>query len=157
MTDERILLAGHAPTPFTAEQIREHCVDGLRVTIAVEDDSGRTFHTNTFRDGDAEGVTIEACASDRDGTPTGEVSSGRGTWLELQGHASFPELTTEVGEETIDGPLGIQRCRRYAVRGETGTVTFWFAVDHPGMPVRIERPGSVSEVVGLSTPDAGGP
>lgn len=150
MSDARILHEGYAPTPFTAAEIREHCPDGLRVTIAVHGEDATTFHTSTFLDGDTEGVTIEAAPCDRDGTPTGPASGVRSTWLELQGHASFPEATTLLGEETISGPLGILPCRRYDLRGEGGTTILWFAIDHPGMPVRIEKPGSLVEVIDLT-------
>lgn len=148
--DERILHVGHAPTPFTADEIRAHCVDGLRVTRAVHGEDEVTFATTTFRDGDADGVTVEDRAVDRDGAPAGAVQSSRVSWRELQGHASFPADTTVVGEETLTGPLGILLCRRYDVRRESGTSTFWFAIDHPGMPVRWEAGGSVVEVVDLT-------
>ncbi|MCK0110717.1 hypothetical protein MWU75_00980 [Ornithinimicrobium sp. F0845] len=147
MDTSRILHEGHAPTPFTAEQIRTHCPDGLRVTLAVESPEGTTFHTDTFRDGDREGVTLESCPSDAQGTPTGPARTTRVTWLDLQEHASFPAEQTAVGEETITGPLGILPCLRYDVRLAAGPVTFWFAVGHPGMPVRFEGQGSVTEMV----------
>lgn len=152
MSDTRILQEGHAPTPFTAAEIREHCRDGLRVTIAVHGEDATTFHTSTFLDGDVEGVTVEAVPCDRDGTPTGPASRVRATWRELQGHASFPEATTRLGEETLTGPLGILTCRRYDLQGEAGATTLWFAIDHPGMPVRIEKPGSLVEVIDLTVP-----
>ncbi|WP_109471668.1 hypothetical protein [Ornithinimicrobium cavernae] len=150
MTDGRILQEGHAPTPFTAEEIRRSCRDGLRVTVASTRGAGVSFHTTTFVDGDAEGVTLESWEGGRDGTPTGPVSRARATWVELQGHASFPSATTELGEETITGPLGALRCRRYAVRREEGTRTFWFATAHPGMPVRVVGPDREDEVVELT-------
>ena len=109
-----------------------------------------TCATTTFRDDDAEGVTVEDRAVDRDGAPAGAVQSARVSWLDLQGHASFPAETTRVGEETLTGPLGILRCRRYDVRREAGNSTFRFAIDHPGMPVRAEVGGSVVEVVDLT-------
>lgn len=152
MDNTRILHEGHAPTPFTAEQIRAHCPDGLRVTLAVETPDETTFHTDTFRDGDADGVTLESCPSDADGHPTGEVRRVRVTWLDLQGHASFPAERTQIGEETITGPLGTLPCLRYDVRLAEGPVTFWFATDHPGMPVRFEGQGSVTEMVAREQP-----
>jgi len=146
----RILHEGHAPTPFTAEEIRAHCVDGLRVTLAEHGEDGVTHRASTFRNGDLEGVTIESGPSDPDGTPTGPVEGARVTWLDLQGHASFPADRTRVSKETLTGPLGILPCRRYDVRGPSGTSTFWFAIDHPGMPVRWEGAGSVVEMVRIA-------
>ena len=43
---------------------------------------------------------------------------------------------TQVSDETLTGPLGTLPCRRYVVAGEQGPSTFWFALDHPGMPIR---------------------
>lgn len=147
MSSDRIAQEGHAPTPFTAEEIRAHCPNGLRLTIAVRGEGRVTYRTSTFRNGDDDAVTLEDCPSAADGTPTGEVTGTRATWTELQAHASFPADRTTVGEETITGPLGTLACRRYDVRTDSGTRTFWFALDHPGMPVRSVSAGLLVEVV----------
>ena len=94
----------HAPTPFTAEQIREATPDGW------------TVETRTHRDGGIErDVTVYRDPDDH--------------------------------EVTLDTPMGPLECLRYGVVGEGSAATFWFAIAHPGMPVRYEAgPADAREV-----------
>lgn len=156
--------ADHAPTPFTAVQTRTHCRDGHRLLIqrrvegaesfsatsfSATSFSATTFSATTFRDGDAEGVTIESVPCDADGLPTGPAESARASWADLQAHASFPAVRTQVRDETLTGPLGTLPCRRYVVAGEQATSTFWFALDHPGMPIRYVSGDAEVSVVAI--------
>jgi hypothetical protein len=59
------------------------------------------------------------------------------TWVDLQGHASFPLATTIITRETIDTPVGSHECLRYTVAVEEGTSAFWFAPELPGMPIHF--------------------
>lgn len=88
--------------------------------------------------------------TDASGRPTGPVQRSRATWAELQGHAAFPAETTTVVPERIRLPFGDRECLRYEVAGEDGTSTFWFALDHPGMPVRFAADGAVTTVIALA-------
>ena len=69
--------------------------------------------------------------------------------------ASFPAALCTVQSEELDSPLGRLDCRVYRLRGGDQVTTFWFAVDRPGMPVRVEtrskgRVTSAMEMVGDS-------
>lgn len=148
----------NAPTPFTAAQIRDHCRDGHRLLIQTRSRvqesvssplSAATYSATTFRDGDAEGVTVAMVPCDANGEPTGPSESSRVSWVDLQSHASFPADRTEISDEELTGPLGILPCRKYAVAGADGTSTFWFAVDHPGMPIRYVSRGAEVAVIAI--------
>ncbi|MBS1907539.1 MAG: hypothetical protein JST33_13430 [Actinobacteria bacterium] len=93
-----------------------------------------TERISRYSAGDDEGALLESHPA---GSP--ETASGdRVTWRELQAHAAFPADRTTVGTETIAHPLGRLECLRYDVRGDDGGTVFWFALAHPGMPVRFE-------------------
>lgn len=69
--------------------------------------------------------------ADEDGDPV----SHRVEWPDLQAHASFPaDPATRVREE-VDTSLGLLDCLRYEVRRGDERLTFWFALEHPGMPI----------------------
>jgi len=69
----------------------------------------------------------------------------RVTWVDLQGHASFPLATTMITKETIDTPVGSHECLCYTVADDEGTSVFWFAPELPGMPIHFteEKDGTV--------------
>lgn len=140
MTDEadpRVLAPGTAPTPFTAEEIREGSRGGKAIRVRIEIAGEEPlFRQNRYLDVDEEGATLERTQVTLDGTPTGEPESERVTWRELQAHASFPDERTAVEEERIDTPMGELDCLRYAVTEGTLEKVFWFATSLPGMPVR---------------------
>ena len=69
----------------------------------------------------------------------GPAEASRSTWLELQGHASFPADRTDIKPETIDIPLGVLDCLRYTVSDGSKVDTLWFAREAPGMPVKYIR------------------
>ena len=125
MSDPRRLHPDHAPTPFTAAEIRAGCPTGRTVTARTEamGEPDRVDIT-VFVETDDEGALLE--------------SNGRRhrvTWRELQNHASFPAAITTVREEVIQIPLGEMECLSYRVVSNDTESTFWFAKDRPGMPV----------------------
>lgn len=125
MYDPRVLQTGHAPTPFTAEEIRAGCPPGRMITARTET-AGEPDRVDltVFVETDKEGALIES-----NGTPH------RVTWRDLQSQASFPADMTTISEEMVEGPLGQMECLSYRVTtGHTASI-FWFAKDRPGMPV----------------------
>lgn len=125
MDDPRVLHPGHAPTPFTAEQIRAGSPPGRMVTARTEA-AGEPDRVDVtlFLETDEDGAMLES---------NGEKH--RVTWRELQGHASYPAAITTIGEDVIDIPLGRMECLSYRVAADDTASTFWFAKDRPGMPV----------------------
>lgn len=152
--DARRVRETDLPTPFGADEIRDATPDGHLVTTVVEEDGTVTAQRRTtFLDGDDTGVTMRLEMLDADGRPVGEPATFRTTWLELQSHASFPAAAAERRWEQVDTPLGPLECIRYDVRGDTA-MSFWFAVEHPGMPVvmTVDAGGTVTttSVVSIS-------
>jgi hypothetical protein len=148
--DAHLLEAGHAPTPFTAAEIRAGCPAGRTIRLLVEIEGQAPFlSVNRYVEADAEGATVERTRFTPAGEPLGEPVRGRETWLELQGHASFLSDRTEVAPERIETPLGELECLRYAVTEGTTVETFWFALTKPGMPLKYttREAGQVKSVV----------
>ncbi|SFS09920.1 hypothetical protein SAMN04487783_1332 [Agrococcus baldri] len=150
MSDPHVLGEGLAPTPFTADEIRAGCPDGHWLLVRTERAGVETFHRNGFEEGDEAGCTLTSVETDASGRPTWDVSRQRATWLDLQAHAAFPAERTTVAPERIRLAFGERECLRYEVTGDGGTTTFWFALDHPGMPVRRGSGDGVAEVVALA-------
>lgn len=148
--DAHLLEDGHAPTPFTAAEIRRGCPAGRTIRLLVEIEEHAPFlSVNRFVEADAEGATVERTRFTPAGEPLGEAVQGRETWLELQGHASFPSDRTEVARQRIETPLGDLECLRYTVTDGAATETFWFAKTKPGMPIKYttQEAGQVTSVV----------
>lgn len=149
MSDPHVLGPGLAPTPFTAAEIRAGCPDGRWVLSRTERAGEVAFHRSGFEDGNADGCTCTTVTTDASGRPTGQVRRRRATWRELQGHAAYPAEATSVATERIRLAVGELECLRYDVRGDAGTSTFWFALAHPGMPMRYRAGDAEVEVVAL--------
>lgn len=139
-SDPHLLGPGLLPTPFTADEIRAATGDGTTLRIRVDrPDGSHVVRVNRFRETDAEGATLERW----DEAAPGEVSASRVTWADLQGHAAFDAATTRVSSESLSIELGDVLCLRYD--GPDGV--FWFALAHPGMPVRYEVGGVRTTVI----------
>jgi hypothetical protein len=124
MSDDHVLIPGHAPTPFTAEEIRRGCPEGRTVITRTVSPEGTTTSTSRFTRCDEEGTTL-----------VGGNGAHRVSWVDLQRHASFPADVTTIDEERITTPLGSLDCLRYQVTADDEVSTFWFAKSLPGMPV----------------------
>jgi hypothetical protein len=139
MTDPHRLRPDHAPTPFSAAEIRAGCQPPRTIRLRIEPAGGTPFiRVNRFLEADEEGALQQAQRFALDGTPLDEPEAQRVTWLGFQSHASFPEAQTTIGEETIELPAGTFACWRYVVREGASEQHFWFAKALAGMPVRME-------------------
>jgi hypothetical protein len=131
---------GHAPTPFSAEEIRNGCPDG-RVSIFRIEESGRDpmLQTFRFRDGDARGTNLEVSTTDLEGNELRSVMGRRYTWKELQSHASYPAEGATITAETVTTPAGTFDCWLYTVKIGPTTGKFWFAKKLPGPPILMTQ------------------
>jgi hypothetical protein len=144
MSDPHVLGEGLLPTPFSADEIRAGCAEGRTIRLLVEPAQGEPFErVNRFVDCNESGATLERWRLGGDGGVDGEVERERTTWLELQGHAAFPDDRATRSRETVELPIGRVECLRYDVRAavhdDAPVATFWFALAHPGMPARYEQ------------------
>lgn len=142
--EERTLQSDHAPTPFTAEQIRAGCPAGRTITFRVEM-PGRepSLQIMRFLAADAEGAEVEMAMTDLKGTPLAPPQTSRGTWEGYQRDASNPKDATRIEETEFETPLGTFHGFRYVIATEENgapvTREMYFACDLPGPPVRIVR------------------
>jgi len=133
---------GLLPTPYSAEEIRATCEPGRTMVFRLEA-VGQAIAHQVFRFTHDEGgaSVFEAWQENGGREPISEVSVGTPDWTELQGHASFVAERTTVEPAEATTPLGTFSCWLYTVRDEEkGEVQrFWFATEHPGPPVLVER------------------
>jgi hypothetical protein len=145
--DPHVLQPGHAPTPFTAAEIRDGCPEGRTIGLLIEPRDGDPYLTiNRFVTVDEEGADHETESLTMEGEPIDEAAEIRTKWTEFQSHASFAEEQTQIDTEVLETRMGELQCRRYTVTDGTTTDVYWFAVDKPGMPVKVETtsPGGVA-------------
>ena len=135
--DPHVLAPGRAPTPFTAEEIRDGCPPGRTIRLRVDVAGETPFHrVSRFIECDEAGATMERSQLSLDGSPFGEPEADRVTWRDLQAHASFPAADTTIEAERIETAIGELDCLRYTVRDGATDEVFWFAKDLPGMPIQ---------------------
>lgn len=143
--DPHVIASGTAPTPFTAAEIRDGCPPGRIVTMRVSPaEEPARLETTRWVSCDDDGAVMEKTVHDATGEGVSESASYRASWAELQAHASFPEDQTEITRETIVTESGVFECLRYTVEG---VGEFWFAVDLPGMPIKIRTPDREVDLV----------
>lgn len=139
---ERTLEEGHAPTPYTAAQIRDGCPSGRVCTFRLDSAGGYSMIKRyRYLEADDQGVTIEASVEASGPGRSQAPSTSRSNWRELQRHASFPADSTKISDQEVQTPAGTFQCMRYVVTTEEGgkTVVKYldFARELPGMPVRL--------------------
>ncbi|TDW86586.1 hypothetical protein [Kribbella sp. VKM Ac-2566] len=135
--DSHVLEAGHAPTPFTAAEIRDATTVGKSITRRVESVGAEPFLLiSTYVECDESGATLERSQRSLDGAPLGEPQVMKTTWLDLQRHASFTADGTTIEPERIETAIGALDCLRYTVRDGGTDEIFWFATSLPGMPIQ---------------------
>ncbi len=132
----------HAPTPFSAAEIRDGCPDGRSTKYRIET-AGKpvTYQVTTFINGDRESGGFQSATMDAEGKQVGKPQTARAKWSQLQAHASFPEAATRISSESYTTPAGTFDCWLYVVTGEKegkkDVQSFWFAKSLPGPPIRF--------------------
>lgn len=156
MTDPRVMHPDHAPTPFSAAEIRLATTAGQTVETMTEQGGVVSRRRTVFTHVDADGAVMVDTTIDERGEPVGEPREVVAAWVDLQAHASFPTEITIRTSDTIETPLGTVGCIRYDVSSDDHTNTFWFSPEHPGMPVRLTstaRHGPTTTVVSITRPE----
>jgi hypothetical protein len=156
-TDPHVLGPGLAPTPFTADEIRDGCRPGRLITVEATAGGQTTRSTNRYLSGDDEGGELEQAVRDASGAVV-EREVERVTWAELQAHAAFPADRTTVERARLDTPMGPADCLLYTVTDGGVARRFWFDTGRPGMPVRVEteEAGAVTAVRAVVADERGG-
>jgi hypothetical protein len=158
--DPHVLHPGHAPTPFTAAEIRDRCPAGRTMRLRVEPEEGEAYERRIrFVEVDEAGAVQEFTRLSASGDAVGDVVTHRSTWLDLQEHASYPAERASIEPDELELPFGRLACLRYTVDGDGDEVErFWFARSLPGMPVRYEsvRGGRVVAATTMVANETGG-
>jgi len=156
MADPHVMHPDHAPTPFTADEIRAATPVGHTVETITEQAGVVSRRRTAFADVDTERAVMVMTPIDENGTPTGDSREVVANWTDLQAHASFPAEITTLGRDTIETPLGTVHCLRYDVSSADHTNTFWFSPEHPGMPIRLTSDAQnapTTTVVSITRPE----
>jgi hypothetical protein len=133
-----------APTPFTADQIREGCKTGRTIVYLLERKGQAPVRRRTrFLDTDSEHATIETALLDAEDHVVGEPETKISSWEQLRNHAAFPKAQTTVSDSLAVTPAGDFSCKRYIVEettadGKKQKSNYCFAKDLPGPPVEVE-------------------
>lgn len=132
--------------PFTAEQIREEMIVGLRVMIRHTTPEEVSVELWNVVDADMEGVDLEVSQLNDQQEVIGEPAPQRALWTELRDHASFPAASSSRKWVTMDTDLGLHEGWLYTVEGDAPGVIneFFFSRDLPGAPLvmRVLRDGN---------------
>lgn len=125
--------------PFTAEQIREEWVEGLRILIRRSFPEETRIERWTVLAADDDGAEIEYASIAEDGSVAGEPAVVRSTWVELRDHAAFPAASSTREWVTRSTQLGEFEGWLYRV-ADDGAATvqeFFFVPELPGAPVHM--------------------
>ena len=142
--DSNRMKPDHAPTPFSAEQIRAGSPRGRKIVYQVETFGQQVvYQTMTFVTVSETEAVVESVTTGMDGKRIGSKRMSTGKWEDFQAHASFPAAQTVITKESFTVPAGTFDCWRYDVtlskEGKTNVQKYWFAVDVPGPPVCFEE------------------
>ena len=115
------------PTPYTADQIRDACVQGLQIHWDNRDGANTVRQVWTVVEHGEEQVSF-AYAIEGEETVTRQFG-----WEELRQHASFPAASTTKEDVTLETAMGPVEAWHYTVAGEPRK-DFWFAKEWAGPP-----------------------
>ena len=126
----------HAPTPYSADEIRAACGVGAFREFAMTE-KNTTQHLRMVFGPDVDGaVTVDTILLGTDGSEAMTMPGQPTAWTALQGHASFPEAMTEITPCRHQTQAGTFDAWTYVVTAPDGTVTtFVFARDLAGPPI----------------------
>lgn len=131
-----------APLPYTPEQIRDGCPRGRTIVFRIEAEGKPPIrHVIRFDAVDDDGTETLSHDESETGAPMGEAKRTRARWVELQHHADAPRATTKITDADVTVAAGTFRTKLYSTHeksadGDTSK-QLWFAVDHPGPPVKM--------------------
>lgn len=137
----RRLKPGHAPTPYTAGEIREGCPPGRTLTWRVDVEGQEPeLRRMKFLDGDRDTVKVVRSRLELDGTSAEEPLETVHPWVELQLTASYPQEDTRISDGEVTVPAGTFDCSIYRVKAPDGSVTTHaFPKGRPGPPVESTK------------------
>jgi hypothetical protein len=134
---------GHAPTPFSAAEIRAACPEGRHNLFEMRSTGKEPlYQLATFLFCDEWGAEFEAVFVNEQGGQLGGTKRTSASWEQMQARASFPADATVIDRERHRVPGGSFDCWHYTITdGEGGEMEqhFWFARSLPGPPIHVEQ------------------
>jgi hypothetical protein len=129
-----------APTPYTADQIRDAMPVGTVIEYRIEEaGSPPVIQRWTVTAADATTGTMAEAIVDDAGTVLEEKATETSTWEDLRKHAEFPAARTTRSDSEVEVPAGKFATWLYVVENPKLGVTsyFEFAKEMPGPPVKM--------------------
>ena len=154
--DANRMQPGHAPTPYSADQIRAACAEGAFREYETTERNVTQRMRMVFRAEQDGQAYVETELLAQDGTVMTTLPGQPTPWTTLQGHASFPEQATVITPCSHQTQAGTFDAWTYVVTGTDGAETiFVFARDLPGPPLDMTRRISFEEVSRMELVDYG--
>ena len=130
----------HAPTPFSAKEIREGCPRDRTMVFQIEVfGKPMMFRTTRFMSHFEDRTVMEDITKMADGKKVGKTQIITAKWSDLQHHASFPAAKTKITNVKHTVPAGTFDCYLYTVTGTAAGKTvikqLYFAKKLPGPPI----------------------
>lgn len=148
----------HHPTPFSAAQIREASPAGTSVAFLVEPAGAEPYVDRwEFLESDDRVARRRQWRETVDGGLLEEPIVAEATWVELQGHASYPAASTTVEAGRAAVPAGEYDCWIYTRQEGDSTTRAAFAKDLPGPPVLVEAHRAGEPAFTMSLLEVGSP
>jgi hypothetical protein len=131
-----------APTPYTAEQIRDGHPDGTWLRFLLRRPAAPdVVQVLQFSGADADGVSVESWTETTDGERLAPSTTQRASWPELRDHAAFDAQLSSRERARCNVATGSYDCWLYTVRDSAAAGApvklFWFADEKPGPPVLL--------------------
>ncbi|MCK5221471.1 MAG: hypothetical protein KAR14_07820, partial [Candidatus Aminicenantes bacterium] len=130
---------GHAPTPFSAEEIRETCQTSTIKYLLEMKGREDTYQITEFINISKTGSYFNTTTTDKNGKVLSRRRKNYAKWTDLQEHASFPEENTTITTDKIKLEPGEFECFVYTVKTGDSLNKYYFAKELPGPPVYYEK------------------
>ncbi len=129
-----------APRPYTTEQIRDHFAAGSVIKFRLHSAEGDILRRTEFTAVTDDTCTMSTINQALDGTPLILPQVTTVPWSDLRDHASWPakEIVRTEGSVTVAiGTFDAWIYTHSPANAPGQTITYWFAKDLPGPPVKV--------------------
>ncbi len=127
----------HAPTPYSADEIRMACSEGAFREYDVTESNATQRIRMVFGPDEGGSVIVSTVIMAPDGSEAVTMAGQPTAWTDLQAHASFPAELAEITTVFDQGvQAGVFDGWTYVVQASDGTImSFTFGRDLPGPPI----------------------
>jgi hypothetical protein len=137
---ENVMQPGCAPTPYSANQIRDAMPEGGGRYYTLRGDSESSMVYYHFEKVTANDCSVETMHFNHEGLTSDTKTQAHVPWTELQKHASFALEEVTITEVRLALIAGTFDCWNYTVVGTLpGRNEYYFAKDLPGPPVYMRK------------------